>query len=193
MVVGFRERLAPYVAEVQRCEVLADPVGELIAPLAAMLNELSIRHRIPQIETAVADNVVALVLRVLDPPSADDLDKLRAFREAALGSLLPAGGRPGLGDGRWTAAATEPLRYGLPQFDLQLEFTPTDFVQINAQINQALVGRAVELLGLTPASSVLDLFCGLGNFTLALARNAGRAVVWRVRRDWWSALDTTRA
>jgi 23S rRNA (uracil1939-C5)-methyltransferase len=139
-----------------------------------MFNELSIRHRIPQIETAVADNVVALVLRVLDPPSADDLDKLRAFAKLhSVRFYLQAGGLDSVtpldGDGA-------PLRYGLPQFDLQLEFTPTDFVQINAQINQALVGRAVDLLGLTPASSVLDLFCGLGNFTLALARNAGRAV-----------------
>jgi 23S rRNA (uracil1939-C5)-methyltransferase len=70
----------------------------------------------------------------------------------------------------------EPLRYGLPRFGLQLEFTPTDFVQINAQINEALVSRAVELLDLTPSSSVLDLFCGIGNFTLALARTAGRVV-----------------
>jgi 23S rRNA (uracil1939-C5)-methyltransferase len=174
VVVGFRERLAPYVAEVHTCEVLADPVGKLIAPLAAMLNELSIRHRIPQIEAAVADNVVALVLRVLAPPSPDDLDKLRTF--AGLHSVrlyLQAGGLDSVTplDG-----GGPPLRYGLPQFGLQLEFTPTDFVQINAQINQALVGRAVELLELTPDSSVLDLFCGLGNFTLALARNAGRAV-----------------
>jgi 23S rRNA (uracil1939-C5)-methyltransferase len=174
VVVGFRERLAPYVAEVQRCEVLAQPVGELIAPLAAMLNELSIRHRIPQIETAVADNVTALVLRVLDAPSDDDLAKLRAFAsEHPVRFYLQTGGLETVTP---LDAGGDPLRYGLPQFDLQLEFTPTDFVQINAQINQALVGRAVELLGLTPESSVLDLFCGLGNFTLALARSAGRAV-----------------
>lgn len=174
VVVGFRERLAPYVAEVHTCEVLADPVGKLIAPIAAMLNELSIRHRIPQIEAAVADNVVALVLRVLDTPSPDDLDKLRAFAQLhAVRFYLQTGGLDSVTplDG-----PAQSLRYGLPQFDLQLEFTPTDFVQINAAINQALVGRAVELLGLTPESSVLDLFCGLGNFTLALARNAGRAV-----------------
>jgi 23S rRNA (uracil1939-C5)-methyltransferase len=178
VVVGFRERLAPYVAEVQRCEVLAPPVGELIAPLAAMLNELSIRHRIPQVETAVADNVTALVLRVLETPSADDLAKLRAF--AATHSVrfyLQAGGLDSVTPlDAGAAGGGGPLRYGLPQFDLELEFTPTDFVQINAQINQALVGRAVELLGLTPESSVLDLFCGLGNFTLALARSAGHAV-----------------
>ncbi|HEV7446074.1 MAG TPA: 23S rRNA (uracil(1939)-C(5))-methyltransferase RlmD [Steroidobacteraceae bacterium] len=180
VVVGFRERLAPYVAEVQRCEVLSLPLGELIAPLAEILNGLSIRHRIPQIEAAVADNVVALVLRVLDPPSADDLARLGEF--AARHSVrfyLQAGGldsvRP-LEGAAGAAAPLEPLRYGLPQFDLQLEFTPTDFIQINAHINEALVSRAVELLDLTPSSSVLDLFCGIGNFTLPLARRAGRVV-----------------
>ena len=178
VVVGFRERLAPYVAEVQRCEVLAEPVGELIAPLAAMLNGLSIRHRIPQIEAAVADNVVALVLRVLDPPSAGDLERLREF--AAVRSVrfyLQTGGLDSVSplDGK-AGEPMEALRYGLPEFGLQLQFTPTDFVQINAQINEALVARAVELLELTPSASVLDLYCGIGNFTLALARNAGRAV-----------------
>jgi 23S rRNA (uracil1939-C5)-methyltransferase len=178
VVVGFRERLAPYVAEVQRCEVLAEPVGELIAPLATLLNGLSIRHRIPQIEAAVSDNAVALVLRVLESPSADDLVRLKAFAAAhsvrfylqtgGLDSVSPLEGEPG--------QQPQALRYGLPQFNLQLEFTPTDFVQINARINQALVGTAVELLELTPASSVLDLYCGIGNFTLALARSAGRAV-----------------
>jgi 23S rRNA (uracil1939-C5)-methyltransferase len=177
VVVGFRERLAPYVAELQRCEVLAAPVGEMIAPLAAMLNGLSIRHRIPQIEAAVADNVVALVLRVLDSPSADDLMRLREFATAhSVRFYLQTGGLDSVSplDG----AAGEPqeaLRYGLPDLDLKLEFTPTDFVQVNAQINQALVARAVELLELAPSSSVLDLYCGIGNFTLALARNSGRA------------------
>jgi 23S rRNA (uracil1939-C5)-methyltransferase len=177
VVVGFRERLAPYVAEVQRCEVLSLPLGELIAPLAQMLNGLSIRHRIPQIEAAVADNVVALVLRVLDPPSTDDLVRLRAF--AATHSVrfyLQAGGLDSVRPLDSDTGGLEPLRYGLRQFGLQLEFTPTDFVQINAQINEALVSRAVELLDLTPSSSVLDLFCGIGNFTLALARRAGRVV-----------------
>jgi 23S rRNA (uracil1939-C5)-methyltransferase len=178
VVVGFRERLAPYVAELQRCEVLAAPVGEMIAPLAAMLNGLSIRHRIPQIEAAVADNVVALVLRVLDSPSADDLRRLREFATAhsvrfylqtgGLDSVSPLESAPG--------EPQEALRYALPDFGLKLEFMPTDFVQVNAQINQALVARAVELLDLAPSSSVLDLYCGIGNFTLALARNSGRAV-----------------
>ncbi len=178
VVVGFRERLAPYVAEVRRCEVLAEPLDALIEPLAAMLNGLGIRHRIPQIEVAVADNVVALVLRVLEQPSADDLMQLRWFAttHSVRFYLQPAGldsVRPLDGD---SPLSLEPLYYALPQFDLQLEFTPTDFVQVNARVNEELVSRAVEMLELTPDSSVLDLFCGLGNFTLALARRAQRVV-----------------
>jgi 23S rRNA (uracil1939-C5)-methyltransferase len=177
VVVGFRERLAPYVAEVRRCEVLAAPVAEMIGPLAAMLSGLSIRHRLPQIEVAVADNVVALVLRVLDGPSADDIVRLREFAAThAVRFYLQSGGLDSVRALDEEAGALEPLRYGLPRFDLQLEFTPTDFVQINGQINEALVSRAVELLDLTPSATVLDLYCGIGNFTLAMARSAGRVV-----------------
>jgi 23S rRNA (uracil1939-C5)-methyltransferase len=178
VVVGFRERLAPYVAEVRRCEVLTSPLGGMIESLAVVLNGLSIRHRIPQVEVAVADNVVGLVLRVMDPPSAADLTQLREFAAAhSVRFYLQDRGLDSVrvmdGD---NPASLEPLFYALPQFDVRLEFAPTDFVQINAQINEALVARAVELLDLTPASSVLDLFCGLGNFTLPLARKAGRVV-----------------
>ena len=176
VLVGFRERLAPYVAEVRHCEVLARPLGGLIESLASLLSGLSIRHRIPQIETAVADNAVALVLRVLDPPTAADLARLREFaathsvrlylQDGGLESVRPLD----------TEAPLEPLRYTLREFAVQLEFTPTDFVQINAQINEALVARAVELLDPTPSSTILDLFCGLGNFTLPLARLGARVV-----------------
>ncbi len=178
VVVGFRERLAPYVAEVKRCEVLAPAVGELIAPLAGLLNGLAIRQRIPQIEVAVADNAVALVLRVLDTPPADDVRRLREF--AATHSIrfyLQSGGLDSVQPlEQGSATGPEPLYYGLPQFDLKLQFAPTDFIQINARINEALVSKAVELLELEAASTVLDLYCGLGNFTLALARRAGRVV-----------------
>jgi len=192
VVVGFRERAAPYVAALERCEILTPPVGDLIAPLSAMLTRLSIRARTPQIEVAVADNAVALVLRVLDPPSGPDLDLLREFAAAQRVRLyLQPGGlesvrelqaaRPNTELARAAAGAPVPqggqaLRYGLPRFGLQLEFAPTDFIQINATVNEALVARAVELLELTPAASVLDLYCGIGNFTLALAQAAGRVV-----------------
>jgi 23S rRNA (uracil1939-C5)-methyltransferase len=174
VVVGFRERLAPYVAEVRRCEVLAQPLDGLVEPLALLLNGLAVRQRIPQIEVAVADNVVALVLRVLEPPPAGDLEQLRAFAAAhSVRFYLQEGG---LDTVRPLESEALPLYYALPRFDLKLEFTPTDFIQINAQVNEALVSRAVDMLELTPDSSVLDLFCGIGNFTLALARQAGGVV-----------------
>ncbi len=177
VVVGFRERLAPYVAELERCEVLAPPVGRLIAPLSSLLTQLSIRERLPQIEVAVADNATALVLRVLEPPSAADLDKLREFeRIHAVRFYLQPKGLDSICELDRPEGPSEALRYALPKFGLELEFAPTDFVQVNGAINEALVSRAVELLELSAASTVLDLYCGLGNFTLALARSAGQAV-----------------
>jgi 23S rRNA (uracil1939-C5)-methyltransferase len=187
VLVGFRERAAPYVADVNRCEVLAEPVGAMIASLAHLIGELTIRDRLPQIEVSVADNAVALVLRVLEPPSAGDLEKLRAFAAAhSVRFYLQPGGLStvreldGRGDPPAAAAcaavSSDPLFYRLPQFGLEIEFTPTDFVQINGAINEALVSRAIELLNPGPDSVVLDLFCGLGNFTLALAKVAGSVV-----------------
>jgi 23S rRNA (uracil1939-C5)-methyltransferase len=174
VLVGFRERAAPYVAQLEACEVLAPPAGQLIAPLAAMLTGLSIREQLPQIEVAVADNATALVLRVLRPPSDEDLARLGAFAATHDVQLyLQPGGPDSV---QPLAPCTQRLRYRLPQFALELEFGPTDFVQINAVVNEALVARARELLELTPEATVLDLFCGVGNFTLALARHAARVV-----------------
>lgn len=175
VVVGFRERLAPYVADVTHCEVLAAPVGAMVQGLAALLGELEIRQQVPQIEVAVADNATALVLRVLQTPSEQDRDKLRDF--AARHSLrlyLQTGGLESVAELDVTDAP--PLNYTLPAFDLTLEFAPTDFVQVNGAVNQALVARALELLRPGPQSRVLDLYCGLGNFTLALAKSAGYVV-----------------
>lgn len=179
VIVGFRERSSPYVAALERCEVLAAPAGELIAPLSELLTDLSIRERLPQIEVSVADNATALVLRVLQTPSDSDLQKLRAFedRHGVRFYLQPAG----LDSVRRLERPEQtpddaPLHYRLPEFDLQLQFAPTDFVQINGPINQALVSRAVELLDLGPQDRVLDLYCGLGNFTLPMARRAGKVV-----------------
>lgn len=178
VVVGFRERLAPYVAALDQCPVLAPPVDALVSPLSDLLTGLDIRERVPQIEVAVADNAVGLVLRVLNPPTQQDLEKLRAFERAHGVRLYLQDGGPETVR-RLDAESRgeeEPLWYALPKFDLRLEFQPTDFVQINAAINRSLVERAVELLAPTPASRVLDLFCGIGNFTLPLARRARQVV-----------------
>jgi 23S rRNA (uracil1939-C5)-methyltransferase len=174
VLVGFRERASNLIASLERCEVLATPVGDLITPLAALIERLSIRQQLPQIEVAVAEQTVALVLRVLATPSPDDLTALQAF-EAEHGvrfylqSAGPASVRP----------LTEPaprLSYRLPDADVELEFTPTDFIQINAEVNRALVAAAPGLLQVDHQSRVLDLYCGLGNFSLPLARRAAAVV-----------------
>lgn len=171
-LVGFRERLSPYVTDVQRCEILAPPLDAMIAPLAALLDGLSIRARIPQIEVAVADNATALVLRVLQPPSGEDRIALERFGdEHGVQIHLQPGGIDTIAP----LKAVEPLRYRLGDFDVEIEFGPADFIQVNAALNRAMVTRAVQLLE-PEGARVLDLFCGLGNFTLPLARRA-RAVV----------------
>lgn len=174
VLVGFRERNSNLIAAIERCEVLAPPVDGLIAPLCTLIAQLSIRTRLPQIEVATGDDAVVLVLRVLDPPSETDLELLRAFQtKHAVRIHLQPGGIDSI---RPLNAAEPALSYRLPEAQLTLEFRPTDFVQINAAINQTLVGTAVDLLQLDSDSRVLDLFCGLGNFSLAMARRASEVV-----------------
>jgi len=173
VVVGFRERAAPYVADCQRCEVLVPPVDALLEPLAQLIGGLSIRERLPQIEVAVGERATVLVLRTLAAPDTADREALRAFESVhEVKILLQAGGPDVLEPVSERPAA---LDYALPEFDLELGFGPVDFVQVNEAMNRLLVGRAVELLELGPDDRVLDLFCGLGNFTLALARRAAQA------------------
>ncbi len=176
VVVGFRERNAPYVADVRRCEVLSPPVGEWIEPLAELIGALEIRAQLPQIEVAVADNATALVLRVLAAPSAADRRRLSEFalRHGARIYLQPGG--PASIEPLDACSSAEPLHYALPEFGVRLEFQPCDFVQINAALNRALVSRALALLAPGPEDAVLDLYCGLGNFTLPLARSGAKVV-----------------
>ncbi len=176
VLVGFREKHAPFITDMLRCEVLADPVGALIEPLSAMIGRLSIRARIPQIEVAVAENGVALVFRTLDAPNADDSAALRQFAEKhALRIYLQPKGLD-------TVALFHPpkvdeaLYYSLPAFNVRIEFEPSAFVQINAEVNRALVELAVGLLAPAAHERILDLYCGLGNFSLPLARRASRVL-----------------
>ena len=174
VLVGFRERLSPYLADLHRCEVLAPPLDALIDPLSELIGSLSIKARVPQIEVAVGDNATALVFRVLDPPLPADLERLRLFGvDRGLRIYLQRGGPDSL---ERLAGDDNPLTYRLPEFDIELAFEPTDFVQVNASLNRAMVGRALELLAPQGGDRVLDLFCGLGNFSLPLARRAGEVV-----------------
>jgi 23S rRNA (uracil1939-C5)-methyltransferase len=176
VLVGFRERFKPYVSAIRTCQILAPRAAALIEPLSAALTNLNIREQVPQIEVAVADNAIALVLRVMAEPGSADLEALRVFEARHGVRLYLQHGGPDCVRRLTEVPAEAPLNYALPAFGLQLEFAPTDFIQVNREMNEALVTRAVELLELDGDSQVLDLYCGIGNFTLALARRARTAV-----------------
>jgi 23S rRNA (uracil1939-C5)-methyltransferase len=170
VLVGFRERAARYVADLHECRILVAPLDRLMDPLAELVAGLEISTRVPQAELAAADDDAVAVLRVLDPPSTADIERMRSFERAHGVRLYLQPGGPGtvvpLTDGH------PPLRYSLPQFDLAIEFEPTDFIQVNGALNTKMVARAVAELDPQPDDLVLDLYCGLGNFSLALARRA---------------------
>jgi 23S rRNA (uracil1939-C5)-methyltransferase len=170
VLVGFRERSSPLLADLESCEVLAPPVGGLLTALAGLVGSLEIRRRVAQIEVAVGDNAAALVLRVLDEPAAADLERLRAFEaQHGIALYLQPGG---LDTVRPLTAPAVPLRYSLPGLTAGIEFAPTDFIQVNGELNGLMVARAIELLDPRPTDRALDLFCGLGNFSLPLALRA---------------------
>ncbi|MEO8314987.1 MAG: 23S rRNA (uracil(1939)-C(5))-methyltransferase RlmD [Pseudomonadota bacterium] len=173
-LVGFREKMSSFVADITRCEVLVPQVGTLISALSQLVTELSIPARIPQIEVAAGDGTTVLVLRVLSPLNESDRRRLRDFEtEHAVRWLLQAG-RP---DQLETLHGEAPvLSYELPAYGLKMAFEPADFIQVNGDMNRRLIDRVLELLELDDQSEVLDLFCGLGNFTLPLATRARRVV-----------------
>jgi 23S rRNA (uracil1939-C5)-methyltransferase len=167
-LIGFRERRSAYVADMASCEVLPPSVSALIAPLRELVGALSIRERMPQIEVAVGDGLVVLVFRILNPLTAADETLLRGFadRHGIQLWLQPAGPASAR---LFHPADAPPLCYRLPEFGVRIDFLPTDFTQVNHAVNEMLVRRAVRLLAPRPGERVLDLFCGLGNFSLPLA------------------------
>ena len=172
VLVGFRERHAPYITDMHRCEVLAKPVDGLIDPLSELIAGLSIRARLPQIEVAVAENAVALVFRVLDAPTDDDKELLREFGIANdLRMYLQPRGLDSI-ELLDPDEQIEPLFYTLQAFDIRIEFDPVGFVQVNSDINEQMVAQAIDLLQVGPDDRVLDLYCGIGNFSLPLARRS---------------------
>ncbi len=174
VLVGFRERGTPYVADLRRCEVLHPRVGGLLDALSALIGGLSLHARLPQIEVAVGDEAVALNFRVLDPPSAADRALLQDFGQRHDIQVYLQSKGPETTTLLWPEQGE--LNYRLPEFDLDLAFQPYHFTQVNTHINRPMVDRAVNLLAPQSHERVLDLFCGLGNFTLALARRAGEVV-----------------
>jgi 23S rRNA (uracil1939-C5)-methyltransferase len=173
VLVGFRERHAPFITDMHRCEVLAAPVGGMIDPLSEMIGRLSIKARLPQIEVAIAENAVAMVFRVLDPPSDEDKALLSEFgSHHDVRIYLQPGGLDSVSL-LYPEGDVEALTYSLPEFDIRIEFDAVGFVQVNAEINQRMVSRAIELLDPQADDRVLDLYCGIGNFSLPLAKRSG--------------------
>ncbi len=172
VLVGFRERHAPFITDMHRCEVLAEPLAGWIDPLSELIAALSIRARLPQIEVAVAENAIALVFRVLDAPSEADQQRLVEFGEKNDCRIyLQTGGLDTVAM-IYPVSAAESLHYTLPDFDIRIDFEPVDFVQVNSDINQRMVHFAIEHLQPEAHHRVLDLYCGIGNFSLPLARRS---------------------
>lgn len=171
VLVGFHERKSSYVADMDSCEVLPPHLSAWLPELATLIGGMDQRDRLPQIEVAVGAKVTALVLRHLEPLSDADTARLRAFAATHEGLqwwLQPKGPdtvHP-LDEGG------PPLDYALPEFGVTMPFKPTDFTQVNHQINAVLVSRALRLLDLQGDEQVIDWFCGLGNFTLPIATRA---------------------
>ncbi len=174
-LVGFRERQSSYVTDMDSCEVLPPRVSRLIPALRQLIDQLSICEQLPQIELAIGEPEIVLVFRVLAWPNEDDQSLLRAFAEQQQVQvwLQPKG--PDTAAPFWPLNPPA-LRYSLPEYALQFEFRPTDFTQVNHAVNQMLVRRALGLLQPQAGERVADFFCGLGNFTLPMARLGARAM-----------------
>ena len=174
-LLGFHERRSTFVADMDTCEVLPARISALLDPLRVLIGSLSIRERVPQVELAIGDAVDVLVLRILDAPAPDDEEKLREFAERHnIQFFLQTKGPE-------TALPFHPkhapaLQYRIPEFDLTFPFHPTDFTQVNHEINRVLVRRAITLLDPQPGERIGDFFCGLGNFSLAIARRGAQVL-----------------
>lgn len=170
VLVGFRERDPRYVTQMSQCPVLSHDMGELIEPLKSLVGSLSIPAQIPQIEIAAGDNEKALVVRHLAEFDAADIEQLKAFAQKyELRLYLQPKGNDTVWR-LWPEQGSDDLNYALTDFDLSLDFHPMDFTQVNAEINQKMVALSMELLAPQQNDKVLDLFCGLGNFSLPLAK-----------------------
>lgn len=190
VLVGFHERRSSYVADMTSCSVLPRHIARLLPLLRELVASTSVRDRLPQIEVACADNVDVLVLRILQPLTLADEERIRCFGdEHGVGIYLQSAG-PESARPFHPASMTE-LEYRLPEFGLTLTFGPTEFTQVNFAVNRMLVARGVRLLDPAASERIGDLFCGLGNFSLPIAKTGAcvvgvegsRALVERATRN----------
>jgi 23S rRNA (uracil1939-C5)-methyltransferase len=174
-LIGFHEKHSSFIADLSRCEILPPKISALIPLLSKLIDGLSIRERLPQIEIACGDNVDVLVLRIMEAMSPSDEAALRAFADAHdiqfwLQTKGPETVVP------FHPLQAPPLTYSLPEFGIEMPFAPTEFTQVNHQLNRVMVHRAMRLLDPQPHESIADFFCGLGNFTLPIARSGAQVL-----------------
>jgi len=175
VLVGFHEKRSSYVADSTACAVLPAPISALLPALRALVGDLSIAARLPQIEIAAGDGPPVLVLRILEPLTGADEDRLCEFAAHNDVHLWLQPGGPATAAPLFPADAPLPF-YRLPDFDVVLQFRPTDFTQVNHDVNRVLMRRVLGLLEPRPNERIADMFCGLGNFTLPLARLGANVV-----------------
>lgn len=175
VLVGFHEKRSSFVADLSRCEVLTSKISALIPKLSDLVGELSIRERLPQIEVACGDKVDVLVIRNMDPITAEDETKLRTFADmhGIQFWLQPKGPDTCY---PFHPLDAPPLTYTLPEFGVEMPFAPTEFTQVNHQLNRVMVHRALTLLAPQAGERIADFFCGLGNFTLPIARSGAQVL-----------------
>jgi 23S rRNA (uracil1939-C5)-methyltransferase len=168
VIIGFREKASSYITSLKSCLTMDRKISDLLPALHELFAASSIYNQIPQIEVAVADNTLALVVRHLAAFDSDDLERMTSFaRTHAVHLFLQPGGLKTI----HPLYPVEPdaLYYELSDYNLKLEFLPSDFLQVNAGMNQKMIATAIGFLELKEGDAVLDLFCGLGNFTLPVA------------------------
>ncbi|KAB2908323.1 MAG: 23S rRNA (uracil(1939)-C(5))-methyltransferase RlmD, partial [Dechloromonas sp.] len=175
VLIGFHEKRSSYIADMTTCAILPPHVSDMLIPLRELIGALSVVERMPQLELAVGEHCTALVLRILQPLTAADEKMLRAFadRHQVVFYLQPKGPDTAY---RFYPEDAPQLSYALPEFALELDFRPTDFTQVNHAVNRILVRRALSLLDPQPGERIADMFCGLGNFTLPIARSGASVV-----------------
>lgn len=169
VLVGFRERHKNYLAEIEQCEVLHPKIGFLIKPLRDLIRNLAAYQEIAQVEVAIGDERMALIFRNMVALENGDTQLLIAFATQHDCDIYLQPGNPETVVKLWPQDGVERLYYALPAYNLSLGFYPLDFTQINPELNRKMIAQAIQLMQLNTHDHVLDLFCGLGNFTLAMA------------------------